>query len=93
MVVGVENNTVVNMTIPLPSGAIATPQTSAGQSGMPFLWPNTSIVWPCGEGLPDGSAVTPQGVYGGEYVTFSYAALPNGTSAALPEDCSVGSPW
>jgi len=65
MVVGVENNTVVNMTIPLPSGAIATTQTSAGQSGMPFLWPNTIIVWPCGEGLPDGSAVTPQGVYGG----------------------------
>lgn len=93
IVVGVKNNTVVNMTIPLPSGEITTPQTSAGQSSLLFLWPNTSIVWPCGEGLPDGSTVTPQGVYAGEYVAFSYAVLPNGTSTALAEDCSVGTPW
>jgi hypothetical protein len=103
MVVGVEANTVINMTIPLPSGNVTAPlgsttatqsgnvTRSATQYGFPFLWPQISTVWPCGKGLPDGSAVVPQGVYAGQYVAFSYAALQNGTNVALPEDCGVGS--
>ena len=86
IVVGVKPNTVVNMTVPLPSGNITTPQS------LPFLWPKTSIVWPCGGALPNNSTVTPQGVYAGQYVAFSYAVLQNGTSAALAEDCAVGIP-
>jgi len=93
IVVGVEANTAINMTIPLPSGQITTPWSSGGTpQSLPFLWPKTSIVWPCGA-LPNGSTVTPQGVYAGQYVAYSYAVLQNGTSAALPEDCAVGSPW
>ena len=93
IVVGVEANTVVNMTIPLPSGAITTPWSSGGtRQALPFLWPNTSIVWPCGA-LPNDSTVTPQGVYAGQYVAYSYALLPNGTAAAIDEDCSFGLPW
>ena len=92
IVVGVEANT-VNMTIPLPSGQITTPWSSGGTpQSLPFLWPNTSIVWPCGA-LPNGSTVTPQGAYAGQYIAYSYAVLQNGTSAALAEDCAVGSPW
>lgn len=103
MLVGVEANTMISMTIPLPSGNITTPvgsetatqsgnvTRSASQYGFPFLWPQTSSVWPCGEGLPDGSTAVPQGLYAGQYVAFSYAVLQNGTKVALPEDCGVGS--
>lgn len=91
IVVGVEANTVVNMTMPLPSGEITTPWNSDGTSqSLPFLWPNTSIVWPCGA-LPNDSTVTPQGVYAGQYIAYSYVALPNGTAAAVDEDCAFGS--
>jgi len=90
IVVGVENNTVVNMIIPLPSGEITTPG-GGGAPQLPFLSPKTSMVWPCGRGLPDGSTVTPQGVYAGQYIAYSYAVLQNGTSAALPEDCAFAS--
>jgi hypothetical protein len=93
IVVGVEANTMVNMTIPLPSGEITTPWNSGGtRQALSFLWPNTSIVWPCGEALPDNSTATSQGVYAGQYVAYSYAVLPNGTDAALAEDCALGSP-
>jgi len=92
IVVGVEANNVVNMTIPVPSGNVTTPWGSPGAtpSRLTVLSPQTTTVWPCGQGLPSGSAVTAQGVYAGEYVAFSYAALPNGTKAALREDCAVG---
>jgi hypothetical protein len=94
IVLGVEANTVVNMTIPLPSGQITTPWSSGGtRQALPFLWPNTSIVWPCGEALPNNSTATSQGVYAGQYVAYSYAALPNGTAAAIAEDCPVGLFW
>jgi hypothetical protein len=86
IVVGVEANAVINMTIPLPSGQITTPQS------LPFLWPKTSAVWPCGGALPNASTVTPQGVYAGQYIAYSYAVLQNGTSVALNEDCAFGSP-
>jgi hypothetical protein len=93
IVVGVEANTVVNMTIPLPSGPMTTPWSSGGTpQSLPFLWPKTSIVWPCGGALPNGSTATPQGVYAGQYIAYSYAVLQNGTSAALAQDCAVGSP-
>jgi hypothetical protein len=97
IVVGVEAS-VVNMTIPLPSGQITTPWAAqpggATQLSLPFLWPNTTSVLPCG-GLPDGSTIVPQGVYAGQYIAYSYDVLQNGTSVALPEDCdnvSLGSP-
>jgi hypothetical protein len=94
MVVGVEANTVINMTIPLPSGEMTTPWSSGGtRQALPFLWPNTSIVWPCGEALPNNSTATPQGVYAGQYVAYSYAALPNGTAAAIAGDCPSGLSW
>jgi len=94
IVVGVEADTVVNMTIPLPSGEITTPSSSGGTpQSLPFLWPNTSIVWPCGEALPDNSTATAQGVYAGQYIAYSFAALPNGTAAAIAEDCSSGVSW
>jgi len=96
MMVGVETDTVVNMTIPLPSGEITTPWAaqsgSSTQLSLPFMWPKTSTVWPCGEGLPEGSTVVPQGIYAGQYTAYSYAVLQNGTSMALPEDCAIGGP-
>jgi len=81
---------VVNMTIPLPSGNVTVPVGNPGatQSRLPVLWPQTTTVWPCGEGLPSGSTVVPQGVYAGEYIAYSYAALANGTRAALNEDAA-----
>jgi len=90
IVVGVEVNNVVNMTIPLPSGNVTVPWGSPGatHSRLPVLWPQTTTVWPCGEGLPSGSTVVPQGVYAGEYIAYSYAALANGTRAALNEDAA-----
>ena len=95
IMVGVEANNVVNMTIPLPSGNVTTPWGSPGasQSRLPVIWPQTTTVWPCGGALPNGSTVTPQGVYAGRYIAYSYAALQNGTRAALPEDCASGTPW
>jgi len=87
IVVGVEANNVVNMTIPVPSGNVTTP-SGATQSRLPVLWPQTTTVWPCAEGLPSGSTVVPQGVYAGEYIAYSYAALANGTKAALNEDAA-----
>jgi hypothetical protein len=106
VVLGVLPNNVVNMAIPLPSGNATVPSslkscvtstfsnitsTCTRVPGTPVLWPLTTIVWPCGEGLPNGSAVTPQGFYGGYYIAYSFAAFPNGTKAALTNDCNIGS--
>jgi hypothetical protein len=90
IVVGVEVNNVVNMTIPVPSGNVTVPSGGPGatQSRLPVLWPQTTTVWPCAAGLPSGSAVVSQGVYAGEYIAYSYAALTNGTKAALIEDAA-----
>jgi len=87
IVVGVEANNVVNMTIPVPSGNVTVPAGGHGaaQSRFPVLWPQTTTVWPCAQGLPSGSTVVPQGVYAGVYIAYSYVALANGTKAALNE--------
>jgi hypothetical protein len=49
------------------------------------------MVWPCGEGVPNGSAVTGQYFYGGYYIAYPFVNMPNGTKAALSNDCNVGS--
>jgi hypothetical protein len=99
LVVGVEPNSTLKMTFPLPSGNITIPEgyTAATRSGnvtrtasemtMPVYWPPTTLLWPCGGGLPSGSAVTGQGVYAGMYIAYSFANFPNGTKAALPSYC------
>jgi hypothetical protein len=56
IMVGIEANNLVNMTIPLPSGKVTVPLGSPGatQSRLPVLWPQTTTVWPCGEGFRAG---------------------------------------
>jgi len=105
VVIGVMPGTTVNMALPLPSGNATVPSseescvtgnggnitsTCTKVPGLPVFEPPTTIVWPCGLGLPNGSAGTAQGFYGGYYIAYSYAALPNGTKAALLNDCNVG---
>jgi hypothetical protein len=105
VVIGVQDNSVVNMRIPLPQGNITVPtsgETCNGGFGSnitstctpqryPVLWPQTTIVWPCGKGIPSGGAVTAQGFYAGVYVAYPYATFTNGTKAALLTDCDEGS--
>jgi hypothetical protein len=102
---GVQDNSVVSMRIPFPQGNITVPTSgetcNAGNGNvtaactpvrLPILWPQTTIVWPCGKGVPSGSAVTSQGLNGGaEYVAYPYATFTNGTKAAILTDCDEGS--
>lgn len=105
VVIGVMPGTTVNMAIPLPYGNVTVPSseescvignggnltsTCMRVPGQSVFEPPTTIVWPCGLGVPNGSAGTAQGFYGGYYVAYSYVAFPNGTKAALLNDCTGG---
>lgn len=107
LVLGVLPNNTINLAIPLPSGNATVPasiescvtaqfsnMTSGCTSGpgTPILWPATTMVWSCGEGVPSGSAVTGQYLYGDYYIAYAFVNMPNGTKAALSnEGCIVGS--
>jgi hypothetical protein len=61
-----------------------TSTSTTTSSSFPVYYPQTSFAWPCGKGLPSGSAVNPKGNYAGEYIAESYAVLPNSTQVSLP---------
>lgn len=105
ILLGVIANTTLTLSIPLPSGNASVPDgqsciygdgsnvtSTCVQDRTPILWPATTKVLACGEGVPSGSAVTPEGLYGGYYVAYAYADAPNGTEYAFDTSgCVIGS--
>lgn len=82
---GSRGSSEISTNSPVASSNVTSSSTST-PSNFPVFVPQTTIVWPCGKGLPSGSAVTAQGVYAGKYIAKTFAVLPNGTKASIPTD-------
>jgi hypothetical protein len=105
VLLGVIANTTLTLSIPLPSGNASVPDgqscimgngsnitSTCVQDRTPILWPATTKVLSCGEGVPSGSAVTGEGLYGGYYIAYAFANAPNGTKYAFDTSgCVIGS--
>ena len=104
ILLGVIANTTLTMSMPLPSGNATIPNGQSCEIGngynttstcvqdrTPILWPATTKVLSCGQGVPNGSAVTPEGLYGGYYIAYTFANAPNSTKYAFDNTgCIVG---